>query len=77
MAATMEKDKALKARGMTKLGYVSVNQSGLGPFWYGVWGDKDGNIFFNGAWGLDPWDLQTHGNIYTEEEVKKLDGRSG
>ena len=75
MSKSMEREEALKARGMTKLGYVSVYQNGFGPFWYGVWGDKDGNIFFNGAWGLHPWNLQTHGNIYTEEEVKEIDDR--
>ena len=83
MGNTRENEGALKARGMKKLGYVLLTNSGLGPFWYGVWGDKDGNIFFNSDWGLQEWDLRCHGNILTEEEMleaerkmRKAEGRT-
>ena len=83
MGGTREKEEVLKARGMKKLGYVLLTNSGLGPFWYGVWGDKNGTIFFNSDWGLEEWNLECHGNILTEEEMleaemkmRKAEGRT-
>ena len=63
----------LKAKGMTKLGWVALNVSGLGPFWYSVWGNRDGDILLNGPAGLEAWELNRHGNIHTKEEVLKID----
>ena len=68
-----ENESILKGRGLTKLGYVSLAYAGLGPFWYSVWGDKNGGIFFNSDDGLEEWNLQCHGNIYTEEDVRRID----
>lgn len=58
---------------MEYIGCVFLTDFVIGPFWYRVYKGKDGNIFFDTGWGLEPYIEEQHGRIFTEEEIKELE----